>query len=353
MTCSLSRAHQRMQNSKTLSHRFYLIIKHTFPEVLGQKVMVACSGGVDSLSLLNLFYETAPKTKITPIACHVNHKLRESAAADAAIVESFCRERGILFRLTAFSDNFWQHGTKNVEETARNERYSLLVEVAASEFCQYIATGHTKDDQVETMLMRLFFQGTSPRGLAGIRKRATKNGTQLIRPILAFTRRELEEYIADTPTAHDETNNDERYLRNTIRKSVVPALTTILPENYPDHLTQLAESAQSYELFYTTLADTFWKGYLQTGKEITEYYIPRSDIVRYSREFWSAAFSCLFAEHLGRSHDAQAIADIIAFIQRRDAATASYHPFILIRNRAGVGIVRVLKEGEYIDSPLQ
>ena len=139
------------------------ITLHTAP------TLIACSGGMDSVALLYMMAEMCKKDGIRLGACYVDHKLRESAKKESHFVDKICHDLGVEFYHAEFTDDFWGDTKANFEEKARTERYRLLFECAEVNGFQQIATAHHLDDQVETILMRIFDRGTGIKGLAGIK----------------------------------------------------------------------------------------------------------------------------------------------------------------------------------------
>ena len=188
----------------------------------GDHVLVAVSGGADSMALLAAVSAQAPTLGATLTAAHFDHQLRPHSHRDAETVSSFCHERGIecvcgqgdVARRSA-------EAGESIEQAARHLRYAFLEETADHVGANRIATGHTRDDQVETVLMRVL-RGSGIRGLSGIPARRGR----IVRPILAVTRNDTETYCDANGIAFvdDPTNRDTRFTRNWIRHDVLPAL---------------------------------------------------------------------------------------------------------------------------------
>lgn len=199
-------------------------------------IVVACSGGPDSTALTALLAEAGCRRPI--LACF-DHGLRpaEETAADAAVVRSLASrldaelEEGRAPR-GAIAAEAGRLGA-SIEERARRARYGFLAEVCRRRGAPVLVTGHTRDDQVETVLMRLL-QGSDVEGLSGMRRCSPLPGApgiRLVRPGLGVTRRDLEEYLAsrDLHAAHDPSNEDRRFLRNRVRHEVLPFLESVFP----------------------------------------------------------------------------------------------------------------------------
>ncbi|HET8578234.1 MAG TPA: tRNA lysidine(34) synthetase TilS [Methylomirabilota bacterium] len=186
----------------------------------GETVLVAVSGGADSVALFDLLRELAPALRLSLHVAHVHHGLRAEADADADFVRGLCGALGAPFhldRVEVRSGPPWE----GLEAEARRARYAALLDRARALGADRIATGHTADDQAETVLMRLL-GGAGPRGLAGI---APARGL-LIRPLLETRRSEIEARLRERGLdwVEDRTNRDPRFLRNRIRHEVLPFL---------------------------------------------------------------------------------------------------------------------------------
>jgi tRNA(Ile)-lysidine synthase len=189
----------------------------------GGRVVVALSGGSDSVALLMLLRELQQQGALDVVAvAHLNHGLREAAGAD----EQFCRELAASMDIPFRSDLADVRGRAirdghSIEDAGRRARYELFTRVADEFDADAVATGHTRDDQAETFLLRLI-RGAGPRGLGGIHPRAGR----IIRPLLDITRDELRRYLSSTeqPYREDETNADVGIARNRVRHELLPLL---------------------------------------------------------------------------------------------------------------------------------
>jgi tRNA(Ile)-lysidine synthase len=213
--------------------------------------VVAVSGGADSLALLRGLLDTLPDTNL--IIAHLNHGLR-GAESDAD--EQFVRQlHGELFknasrRLSLRCERrdvaaIAQAEGGNLEAVARRERYRWLAQVASTAKVLFVATGHTADDQAETVLFRLL-RGSGLQGLRGIAaRRELAPGVELVRPLLTATRCEVLEYLRDLgqPFREDSSNTDLHFARNRIRHELLPALEAQYNPDLRSALVHLAEQA--------------------------------------------------------------------------------------------------------------
>ncbi len=183
----------------------------------GETVLVAVSGGADSVSLLHLLTSLAPGWRLTLHVLHVDHQLRPDSARDAEFVQALGGRLGVPVEVATVTVS----GRDSLEAAARQARYAALDACADRIGAQRIALAHTADDQAETVLMRLL-EGAGVRGLAGI---PPVRG-RLIRPLIECRRVELEAELgsAGIEWVEDPTNQDAKFLRNRIRHELLPLL---------------------------------------------------------------------------------------------------------------------------------
>ena len=180
----------------------------------GDTVVCAVSGGADSVAMLFAMYLLKEKWSITLEAAHFNHHLRgDESDRDEAFVKDFCQRFDIPLHLGGGNI---VPGKKGLEAAARDARYAFLNSIPGK-----IATAHTADDNAETVLMHLV-RGTGLKGLGAI---APVNG-KLIRPLLSLTRQDVEDFLLEyhLPHIEDSSNHTDQFLRNRIRRQVMPLL---------------------------------------------------------------------------------------------------------------------------------
>ncbi len=206
--------------------RFLNIIENNIKLTNTQAVVIAFSGGMDSVCLLNLF----AKLKYPIIIAHFNHGIRELSDRDEQFSRMYAQQLGFYFiSEKANILDFAKENHLSVEEAARKKRYDFLYRIARNNGAQYIAVGHHADDQVETMFMHLM-RGSGLSGLAGMREIALipefDSEIKIIRPLLSFWRSEIVEYCSKNNLDYvvDETNFSNLYERNRIRHEILPFL---------------------------------------------------------------------------------------------------------------------------------
>lgn len=216
-----------------LLHHVQEIIHQELDDQEMLTVIVAVSGGVDSMVLLDLLRRLATDEfceKIRLVVAHFDHQIRSSSRRDAEFVVQYCQKYDIAYMVER-----WQGPVPlKSEEDARQARYGFFARVYEAFGGQMLVTGHHLDDQVETILMR-FVRGTGLRGLQGIQASQDFMATsdenhkvwmRFIRPLLTVSKEDILDYAADNQVRYveDETNQSEIYFRNRIRHSVIPHL---------------------------------------------------------------------------------------------------------------------------------
>lgn len=191
----------------------------------GSSVLVCVSGGIDSMVLLDLMHRAAFVEDLRLGVIHVDHGLRdEESKRDASWVRRQCRSLGVRFHLARLN---MDPRTPNAEEEARSLRYQAVTRCMRRHGYACAATGHTLDDQAETVLYRII-RGTGIRGLAGMEPRRPDG---VIRPMLLLDRSRVLRYAALRGITHveDRTNADVRRDRNRIRHDIMPLMERINP----------------------------------------------------------------------------------------------------------------------------
>ncbi len=223
-------------------------------------VLVAISGGPDSVALLCGLAAVRLPGSGQLIAAHFNHGLRgEQSDTDEAFVVDLCRRLGISCEvgraagaaglLGGQDGDLRRDGGNRSEADLRAARYDFLSATARQTGARYVATGHTADDQAETVLLRIL-RGTGITGLAGIRQhRQLLPGVSLVRPLLNVSRDQAREYLESHGQGYrdDSSNSDLRYTRNRVRHELLPHLADQYNPGVVDALTRLAGLAEGVQ----------------------------------------------------------------------------------------------------------
>ena len=227
-----------------------IIVKDLFDTGIikdGDTLIIALSGGQDSMCLFDAFYKLQSECNYNMIALHVNHGIRgKEASRDESFVKNYCKSFDVELMIEKV-DAITLAKKKNLtlEEAARNLRYDAFekvwkkISLKNSDNNVYILVAHHEKDQVETIIHNLV-RGTGIKGLVGMKK---QNG-YLLRPLLNLKKEEIKRYIDkyDIPFVEDSTNEDIYYTRNFIRKEIIDRLEKI-NNKASDHIVELSKMA--------------------------------------------------------------------------------------------------------------
>jgi tRNA(Ile)-lysidine synthase len=202
-------------------------------------VLAAVSGGGDSIALLHLLHRFARSHGLEITVAHLDHALRRGSGADRRFVERIARDLGwpcIAERREVAAS---RRKRESPEEAARRVRRTFLLETARRAGCGHIATGHTLDDQAETILMRLV-RGAGATALTGM---AASGPGPFVRPLLEVEREELRDHLRRRGLDYrdDPSNRDMSHDRNRVRRLVLPVLAEVLNPRAARHLVQAAQ----------------------------------------------------------------------------------------------------------------
>ncbi len=189
----------------------------------GDKIIVAVSGGPDSMCLLDVLRKLKEKLKIEIVVAHVNHNIREEADSETLYIKKYCQKHNIEIYIK--KENVIELAKKDkigLEEEGRKVRYNFFDEVLEKTKSNKIAIAHNMNDKAETVLMNII-RGSGALGLKGIEP---KRDNKYIRPLIETERYEIEEYCKNNMLnpKHDKSNDDNTYTRNRVRNVLIPFL---------------------------------------------------------------------------------------------------------------------------------
>lgn len=189
----------------------------------GDKIVIAVSGGPDSMCLLDVLRKLKEKLKIEIVVAHVNHSIREEADSETLYIKDYCNKHDIEIYIK--KENVIELAKIDkigLEEEGRKVRYKFFDEVLEKANANKIAIAHNMNDKAETVLMNII-RGSGSLGLKGIEP---KRDEKYIRPLIEIQRNEIEEYCKKNKLdpKHDKSNDDNTYTRNRVRNVLIPFL---------------------------------------------------------------------------------------------------------------------------------
>jgi tRNA(Ile)-lysidine synthase len=213
----------------------------------GGTVIVGYSGGADSTALLHLLTRLQSEFNLRIHAAHLHHGMRPEADNDVRVCASVCAQLGVPLHVERVDvPALAQAARLSLEEAGRNARYTFFERLARELNAVAVALAHTRDDQIETILINLL-RGTGPRGLCGMPYKRDR----IIRPLLDATREQTHQYCAaqGLPTVFDSTNLDPHQLRRRVRMELIPLLRDLSPA-FDRHLLRLADILENEEAWW-------------------------------------------------------------------------------------------------------
>ncbi|HBK83660.1 MAG TPA: tRNA lysidine(34) synthetase TilS [Flavobacterium sp.] len=236
-------------------------IKQNFPQLKNKKLLLAVSGGIDSMVLLHLSYQL----KWDFAVAHCNFYLRnEESMADEDFVKTICNEIQVPCFIKKFeTSQFASEHKLSIQVAARKLRYDWFNQLLSENKLDYILTAHQLDDQAETFLINLT-RGTGLDGLTGI---PAVNGN-IIRPLLPFTREQLLQYARDNQIQwrEDSSNASKKYLRNKLRHDVIPVLKELNP-NFLNSFQQTLNNLNQSHSLVTDASDILFKSIVEENND--------------------------------------------------------------------------------------
>lgn len=230
----------------------------------GDRVIVAVSGGPDSVCLLDILCRLQEELSIELLVAHYEHGLRpDEDETETRFVRRLASSRGLSFASEKGFLSTETHGM-SIEERARDARYGFLEDLSDRFHAQKIAVGHTLNDQAETVVMRLL-RGSGPSGLAGI---PPVRQNRIIRPLIDISRKDILSYLQESALSYvtDSSNLHTDFLRNRIRLDLMPRLLEYQPRLI-DHLGSLSQLLREENRFMDLQADEWLKHELQPGSD--------------------------------------------------------------------------------------
>lgn len=196
--------------------------QHALP-LKNQTLVLAVSGGPDSIALTAMFSSLRPKYHLKLIVAHFDHQLRSDSYQEKKLLLAFCQQENL-----PLINGIWPrraHPQTGIEAAARHARYNFLTQVARKHQAKYLVTAHHNDDLLENILLK-FIRSGNPQEMNSLKAVGQMRGVMLVRPLLSFSKRELLEYDKKHHLSfiEDQTNFEDDTLRNRLRHHVLPLL---------------------------------------------------------------------------------------------------------------------------------
>lgn len=187
----------------------------------GDSIVVAVSGGPDSMALLHMLIKLKKELDLEIICAEVNHNTgRQGQYEEQKYVEKFCKNNNVIFETMTIDE----YGDDNFENEARTKRYNFFEEIIQKYGAKYLMTAHHGDDLIETILMRIA-RGSTLRGYSGFARIVNRGNYSIVRPLIEVTKKDIVNYNKENKIKYyiDKTNYEDIHTRNRYRKYIIPA----------------------------------------------------------------------------------------------------------------------------------
>ena len=221
------------------------------------KILLGVSGGPDSLTMFDLFLKLSSEKNIEIAVFHLNHLFREKAGKEAQFVKKVCNNYNVNCYLEEFNvPNFAKENNLSSEQAARKIRMNFLFSYIEDLNFDKISLAHNKNDLVETVFLNMF-RGCSLSGLSGIKAKSIIDNYEIIHPLLAISRDEIENYCKKEKLnpRHDESNEETIYTRNKIRHNIIPYIEEEINPSLKDVIMRMAGLIKEDDDYLDKLAE--------------------------------------------------------------------------------------------------
>ena len=239
----------------------------------GDIIVVGCSGGPDSMCLLNLLLNVEKKIKI--ICANVDHNLREESSSESFFVESFCKKNNLIYEKVTIADS-----KNNNEALLREKRYDFFDQLMNKYKSKYLLTAHHGDDLIETILMRIV-RGSNLKGYSGFDYLAKKGKYTIIKPLIYTTKDEIIKYLKanNIDYVEDSSNLNDKYTRNRFRHNILPFLKKEEP-NINQKFLDFSQKLNQYHQFVDKIVDRQMKTIAKDNKYNIETFATLDELIQ-------------------------------------------------------------------------
>ena len=263
-------------------------------------IVVACSGGPDSMCLLDLLYKNNYKI----VCAHVNHNIRKESAQEYEILESFCKKNNIIFEGYSLE----KEENKN-EAYYRKKRHDFYKRIADKYKTRYIATAHHGDDLIETILMRIT-RGSNLKGYIGFTSVFNEKGYIMIKPLIFYTKDDIITYNKKNNIAYfiDKTNNDDKYTRNRYRHKVLPFLKSENKNIHRKYIKFSEELSKASRFINSIVKKEMENNYLNNIIDLNKFqvldeYIKESELIQIFSNIYKDDIDKINSKHINHILD--------------------------------------------------
>jgi len=235
-------------------------------------VVLAVSGGIDSMVLLRLVVEFRTHWNLTIVVAHLDHGKREVSYLDRLLIEKVTQENGVVFECEAMPN---QEASGNFHDYARKKRYEFFARIARKYRAHKVVTAHHGDDHLETVVARLL-KNSTPASLIGIRAKGKVNGLKVVRPLIDVRKEDIYLFAKAHGLAYNEdvTNETDLYLRNRIRHHITPKLLKE-DQGILKQVRQLSDHLEVDEDYFSKQVDDLMEKAIKTknGQQLSRKYL--------------------------------------------------------------------------------
>jgi tRNA(Ile)-lysidine synthase len=320
---------------KKTIHKYGLIEKK-------DRIILGVSGGPDSIFLLYQFLELQREYKLQLVCAHFNHALRPAADAEEEFVKNLCKNLDIKCISEKKEVNKFFNGD-SLEQTARNLRFDFFLKCSRHFKIKKLALAHHKDDLVETVLMRLI-RGTGLKGLRGFLPKSKFINLTVIRPLIELSKKEILDWLDSQKISYrtDESNFEEKFLRNRIRLKLLPLLKEMNPDIANNIYNLSRNLSLDYDFVYNFSRNAFLS--LKKGETAKTVKLDLEGLKKIHSAILNNIIMIAIEELKGstRRIESRHIEEVIDLILHRPTESIVNLPFLSVKKEAKLLIIQSL-----------